>query len=136
MPGPVLGVRAGPHPWENHLFELLGARQQSVPPTEPGEPRNWMRFNTIPPDRGEETNRVYNVGKKRKCSNRRPKPGTVLETEYHAPKHSDIGRTEGVGMELKHRSTDNQPKIKPHTKRQSYRWERIKKLDASFKYLK
>lgn len=48
LPGPVLGVKAGPHPWANHLFELLGGRQQSAPPTEPGEPRNRMRFNTIP----------------------------------------------------------------------------------------
>lgn len=66
LPGPALGVRAGPHPWANHLFELLGAQQQSAPPTEPGEPRNRVRFNTIPPDREEETNRVYNVGKKMK----------------------------------------------------------------------
>lgn len=49
LPGPALGVRAGPHPWANHLVELLGARQPSAPPTEPGEPRNRVRFNTIPP---------------------------------------------------------------------------------------
>lgn len=78
-----------------------------------------MRFNTIPPDRGEETNKSDNVGKKMKWGNRRPKPEAVLETEYHASKHSDIGRKEGVGMELKQRSIDSQPKIKPHTKRQS-----------------
>lgn len=63
LPGPALGVRAGPHPWANHLFELQGARQQSATPTEPGEPRNRVRFNTIPPER-EKT--VCNVGKKMK----------------------------------------------------------------------